>query len=73
MTRETSVLWQGRPLLVRLEAGGKLVRVRQKGLRTWHTLPIQALFVAAVRCTVEELRRIKREKREERRRLKLAR
>lgn len=54
VTRLTAYRYQGhRRVVVRLEEGGRLVRVRLEGTRTWHTLAVETLYRAAVACTVQ--------------------
>jgi hypothetical protein len=34
-----------RPYIVRLEAGGRLIRIKLKGCRLWYTIGIEDLFL----------------------------
>lgn len=67
VVRESNVRHQGRPIIVRLEEGGKLLRLRQKGLRRWHTIGIERVFWSAVQLTAALAKAEKRRLREERR------
>ena len=71
VTRLTSFAFQGRRIVLRLECGGKIVRLRQKGRRKWHTVPIEAIFWAAVRITAAEQKAERLRRRLERRKLAL--
>jgi hypothetical protein len=53
-------------VVVRLEAGGKLVRFRLKGTRTWHTATLEQCFWAAVRNTAEQEKAERKRRCEER-------
>lgn len=66
VTRETKATYQGRPIIVRLEAGGRLIRVKQKGQRKWHTATVEQLFFAAAKNTAVEIKRLKDEAKKER-------
>ena len=35
VVRETRAVERGRPIVVKLEEGGKLIRLKLKGTRTW--------------------------------------
>jgi hypothetical protein len=67
VTRESCFTYQGRPIIIRLEQGGKIVRLRQKGRRTWHTTTVEGVFWLAVRATMRELERIKEQAKKARR------
>ena len=36
--RETGYSYRGRPIMLLLEEGGKLIRLREKGRRRWFTI-----------------------------------
>ncbi len=38
-----------RPLCVMLEEGGRILRIKPKGLRTWYEVPYAALYTLAIR------------------------
>ena len=71
VTRLTRAQLQGRQLVLRLEVGGKLVRLREKGRRRWHTIAIDAIWWAAVRITAAEQAQERKRRRAERRKLAL--
>ena len=47
--RETGYSYRGRPIMLLLEEGGKLIRLREKGRRRWFTISIETVFWLAVR------------------------
>jgi hypothetical protein len=63
VTRETGETYQGRPLIIRLEAGGRLVRIRQKGRRVSYTVTIQQIWMQGARNKAADLVREKAERR----------
>lgn len=71
VVRETNVRHQGRAIIVRLEEGGRLLRLRQKGLRRWHTITIEKCFWLAVQLTAAADRRERKLLREQRRKEKI--
>jgi len=71
-TRVTSQIdrWSGKPLVVRLEQGGFLVRVKPLGCRTWFTVTVMQLFQYACETKVRLEQAEKRRRREERKALR---
>ena len=65
VTRETCARDQrtGRPYVIQLPTGGKMVRIKLKGTRTWYTLTIEQLFMQGARNAAADIRheRIKRQ------------
>ena len=72
VVRETAFRYNGRPVVIRLEAGGQLIRLKIKGRRQWHTIFVGSVWLAAVRNTAEDAKKAKRLAREERKRLRKA-
>ena len=66
MKRETSLRQQGRAVVIMLECGGKLIRFKQKGRRTWHTATIEQCYWLAVANTAAEEKRARLLRRKER-------
>lgn len=66
VTRETKAAYQSRPIIVRLDAGGRLIRVKQKGQRKWHVATVEQLFFLAAKNTAVEIKKLKDEARKER-------
>ncbi len=60
VTRTTSTIDTTRGgrryLVVRLEEGGKLVRIRPKGTRTWYSVTYADVYRLAVRNRAQELK-----------------
>jgi len=56
-----------RPFVVRLEAGGHLIRVKTLGSRTWFTVTVKQLWQLACETRAREVRAEKMRLREERR------
>ncbi len=56
-----------KPYVLQLVPGGKLIRIKVKGERTWYTCSVKQIFQLAVNNRAAELRALKREKREQRR------
>jgi hypothetical protein len=48
--RETGVSYRGRPIVVKLETGGKLIRFRFRRGRTWYTIPMETVFWQAAKA-----------------------
>lgn len=67
VTRETTFRYQGRAIIVRLEEGGKVIRVKSKGRRQWYTATVEQLFWIACRNFAAEIKAAKKKAREERR------
>ena len=61
VTRETAEIDQRtrRPLLIRLEQGGRLVKLRPKGTRAWYVATVKQIYVLAARNKADEERREK--------------
>ena len=55
-----------RPLMVKLEEGGHLMRLWPKGTRQVYTVPFEAVYRLGVQIRVEEMRAEKAAKRKER-------
>jgi hypothetical protein len=60
----------GKPLLVRLELGGHLVRVKVKGERRWYTVTVSQLWMLGAKNRAAEIRQQKAEARAARRTLR---
>lgn len=45
-----------RPLVIMLEVGGKVVRIKPKGTRKWYTVPYDEIYRAGVRIRAQELK-----------------
>jgi hypothetical protein len=58
VTRESCARDQrtGRPYVIQLPPGGKIVRVKLKGTRTWYTVTIEQLFMQGARNAAAEIR-----------------
>jgi hypothetical protein len=56
-----------RPLVVKLETGGRVVRIKPKGTRQWYTVPYEELYRVGVRIRAVEIRNEKAERRAARR------
>lgn len=72
VTRETSSLVfersVRRPIIIRIEEGGKLLRCRLKGTRRTHTVSIEAVYRLGLAATAEALRQARKAARLEKRR-----
>lgn len=71
VTRETMTLdpiRRRKPLVVRLEQGGRLLRIKVKGTRTWYTIGFDEIYRAAIRLKAAALRAEKEAARRARRR-----
>lgn len=58
----------GRPIVIELIEGGRLVRVRAKGQRTAYTVPYKAIWLLGARLRAAEIQAEKKAKKEERKR-----
>jgi len=56
LRRETREVERGRPLVVELVPGGKILRIRPKGTRRWYTVTWRQVWVEAVRALGVALR-----------------
>jgi len=65
--RETGYSYRGRPIMLLLEEGGKLIRLREKGRRRWFTISIETVFWLAVRTETEAEKQRRREERRQKR------
>ena len=65
VVRETSEIDHRtrKPYIIKLEEGGKLVKLKVKGERSWYTVTVRQLVVLGGRNKVEEERRLKAERR----------
>lgn len=70
VTRETGERDQrtGRPIVLTLEQGGRLVRLRAKGCRKTYAVPIKEIWLLGARIAAQEIRQAKAVERERRRR-----
>ncbi len=48
--RETSTVAGARPIMLMLEVGGRVIRLKEKGRRRWFTVDIGSVFRLAVRA-----------------------
>ena len=69
VTRETGERDQrtGRPIIIRLELGGKVVKVRAKGTRRWYVVGIKDIWLMGARIAAQEIKMAKAAERERRR------
>lgn len=69
VTRQTSERDHrtGKPLVIRLEEGGRLVRMKVKGSRTWYTIGVKEIWVAGARNKAARIKAERKAKREARR------
>ena len=58
----------GRPLVIRLEEGGRLVRMRAKGTRRWYTVSVKEIWLCGARNRAQEIRAERKARKEERKR-----
>jgi hypothetical protein len=58
LTRQSDAIDRrsGRPYVIQLEAGGKLVRIKLKGCRLWYTVTVEQLFLEGARNAAAEIR-----------------
>lgn len=68
VVRETGYRPKDRPIVILLEEGGTLVRLREKGRRRWVTTTIQSIYWTACREECERTKADRRAKREQKRR-----
>lgn len=61
--RQSAAAVKGRPILVLLEEGGRLIRLRAKGTRTWYTITVEQAYWAGVHNAAQEQRRLREEAR----------
>lgn len=45
-----------RPLVVLLEVGGRLLRIKPKGTRRWYAVPYEEVYRAGVRIRMQEIK-----------------
>ena len=60
VVRVTRAVERGRPIVVKLEEGGKLIRLKLKGTRTWYTCSVESVFWLAVRNAMADVRKAKK-------------
>lgn len=74
VTRETSTIdgTRGgrRYLIVRLEEGGRVLKIRPKGTRRWFALDYNTIYQQAIRAYARDLAARKKEEREAKRKEK---
>jgi hypothetical protein len=58
----------GRPFVLQLVEGGKVVRVKVKGSRTWFAVTVRQIYLEGARNFVAERKAAKRAEREARKR-----
>lgn len=56
----------GQPIVLILEEGGRLVKVRAKGTRTTYTITVKEIWLQGAKNAAAELKRLKLEKRKQR-------
>ena len=68
VTRETAEVdgRTGQPVIVSLEPGGRLIRLRAKGSRTYYTVTIRQAWVMGAHNAAQDLKRRKSEAKEQR-------
>lgn len=54
---------RGKQLVIRLEEGGTLVRIRTKGSRLWYTVSVQQIWRQAAMNRLGEVREERKQKR----------
>lgn len=61
VTRETSVIDHrtNKPLIIRLEEGGKIVRMKIKGERNWYTITIMQIYMLGASNKATEIKQAK--------------
>lgn len=62
LQRETSACFQKRPIIIQLEPPS-IIRVKEKGRRTWYETSVEAVFSFAVKRHVERVRAGKKARR----------
>jgi hypothetical protein len=69
VVRETSVIDEcsRRAVVIMIEQGGAIVRVRLKGTRKWYAVPLREIWLMGARIEAQAVRQRKAEAREERR------
>ncbi|MGO9016658.1 MAG: hypothetical protein ACLQF0_16985 [Dissulfurispiraceae bacterium] len=64
--RETAAAYRGRNIVIQLEPPS-IIRVKEKGRRTWYETTVEAVFSMAAKQTAERIRKERKEKRQTRR------
>lgn len=67
VTRESNCVLRGRPVMISLRQGGKIIDLWEKQRHQHHTVTIEQVYIAAVRNTVERIKEQKKKAREARR------
>lgn len=57
-----------KPFVIRLEIGGKLVKIKVKGSRSWYTVPVKQIWVMGAANEAVRVREEKQARREAKRR-----
>lgn len=50
-----------RPLVIMLETGGRLLRIKPKGTRQWYAVPYETIYREAIRIRTREIQQAKAE------------
>ena len=53
-----------RPLVIMLEVGGKFVRIKPKGTRTWFVVPYEEIYRSGIRIRAQEIKAAKKARKE---------
>lgn len=63
VTRETREIdaRTRRPLVIRLEEGGKLVKIRPKGTRNWYVVTVKQILIMGAKNLIQERKRLRAE------------
>lgn len=64
--RETAGMYRGRNIIIQLEPHG-VIKVKEKGLRTWYETSIEAVFSMAGKAHAERIRKERKENRKAKR------
>lgn len=69
VTRETAEVdyRTGKPLVIRLCQGGRLVKIKPKGSRTWYSVTVKQVYMMGAKNKAAEIRAEKKARREARR------
>lgn len=59
VTRRTAELHRGRPLVITLEEGGRLIRIREKGRRSSYAVTYTQVFYLGAQNRAAEIKREK--------------
>ena len=66
LQRVTGANYRGRSIVIQIEPPS-IIRVREKGRRTWYETTVEAVFSIAGKAFAEQIRKERKEKRQARR------